>query len=60
MIYALTLAGILFALYLFWEKKKQRERAAKRLNYQSVRVFQPDSDPFTDRIEFHIRKGDDT
>lgn len=60
MIYALASAGILFALYLFWEKKKQRERAEQRQNHQSVRVFHPDCDPFTDRIEFHIRKGDDT
>lgn len=60
MLYALISVGIFVVLYLFWERKKRRERAAKRLkSYQSVRVFHPDSDPFTDRIEFHLLKEDD-
>lgn len=35
---------------------RNRRQAKRRRHYTPVRIFTPGSDPFNDRLEFHIRK----
>lgn len=53
--YAIYIIGLV-ALLFYLRHNARRKRMRRENHYESVRVFNPGSDPFEDRIELHVRK----